>query len=62
VGKLARLLEELSKHGGNGRSVYAERLRSEIESTRSELDGLAVHSEIDYIGDDSEKGDWPGLA
>jgi len=62
VGKLARLLEELREHGGNGRSVYAEGLRSEIEATRSELEGLAVHVNLDCINDDSEKGTRPGLA
>jgi hypothetical protein len=36
-GKLSRLLEDLREHGGNGRSVYAERLRAEIAATRAEL-------------------------
>jgi hypothetical protein len=36
-GKLSRLLEELREHGGNGRSVYAERLHTEIATTRAEL-------------------------
>jgi hypothetical protein len=36
-GKLARLMEELRAHGGNGRSAYAKRLRAEIDAARSEL-------------------------
>jgi hypothetical protein len=36
-GKLARLLEELRVHDGDGNSVHAERLRAEIVATRAEL-------------------------
>ena len=36
-GKRLRLLDELREHGGNGRSVYAERLHAEIAATRVEL-------------------------
>ena len=35
--KLARLLDELRAHGGNGRSEYAKRLRAEIDAARAEL-------------------------
>jgi hypothetical protein len=36
-GKLARLLEELRVHGGDGNSVHARRLRTEIVAARAEL-------------------------
>lgn len=43
-GKLERLLEELRVHGGNGRSVYAARLRSDIAMVQAELvAGNSVH-------------------
>ncbi len=37
TGKLARLLEKLRAYGGNSRSVYAERLQSEIAATSAVL-------------------------
>ncbi len=38
--KLARLLEELREHGGNGHSAYAKRLLIEIAATRAQMDDL----------------------